>query len=126
MRMLLIPFVGLIAAFGTIGLWILFITRPRKALLSGGTFPQLPVATKVAERCLHAQDQSEAANDKTERLKQLHDEHEQLRTKLAANELEAMRLDHELNPRTEHDAYRDRHLLPDAGVPDDKSPQTPK
>lgn len=246
MRALLIPFIGLITAFGTIGLWILVITRPRKALLSGGTFPQLPASppqqtlavTEFEQRlerhgvticdadtfgiflvdggtllsgkpavprlqellarnafghvdqclafrkcsCVHCdgrvymvvqlaysrssleirtcfkccsdcgklyvspddrvpnrfigvenilewldvQDHSEAAKDKVERLKRLRDEHEQLRTKLAANELEILRLDHELHPRTELDAYRDRHLLPDPGVPADKSSQTPK
>ncbi|WKZ28770.1 MAG: hypothetical protein QY323_04530 [Patescibacteria group bacterium] len=122
MYALFIPIVGLLAAFGLLGLWIRFITRPRKALLSGGTFPLLAAATTETERRLDAQDRSEAAKDKAERLKQLHDEHEQLRVQLAANELETMRLDHELNPRTERDAYRDRHLLPDVGVPEDKSP----
>ena len=244
MHALLIPIVGLITAFGTIGLWIRFITRPRKALASGDAARQLPApqtilaATEFEQRlkrhgiticdidtfgiflvdagrllpgkpavprlqellarnasghmdqclafrcysCAHcqggvyvviylaysfsslgirtcfrccsecgklevlpddrvpsrfvgvenilewldAQDQSEAARDKAERLKRLRDEHEQLRTKLAANELATMRLDYELNPCTERDAYRDRHLLPDAVVPEDKPPQTPK
>ncbi len=243
MHALLIFVFGFVAAFGTIGLWIRFITRPRKALLSGGTLPQLPAPPQTTfagtdfekrlerhgvticdadtlgtflvaggqllhgrdaasriqqllartgglDRCcavanyscahcrgrvylviqivrshdrleirmcfkccsdcgklevgsddrvpsrfvgvenilewLDAQDRSEAAKNKTERLRQLRDEHEQLRSKLAANELEIYRLDHELNPRTDPHAYRDQHLLPDPGVPEDKSLQTPK